>query len=317
MPRRVTMLAPAKINPWLAVLARRPDGYHEVDTCLCALELSDRLTLEPSVAGSIELELVGPAATSDVPADGQNLAMRALERALSLARARGAVGERDGVRLRLEKHVPSRAGLGGGSSDAAAAFVGFELLYGIDLGMEDRERELALLGSDCAFFAVAHASGLARCTGRGERVETLAPPAQPWFIVVVVPAVGTSTREVYGALDSLLSHRTAFPNVPLTVFREPASRARSRLFNDLEEAAARVLPDWTKWREALDSVGASHFRLSGSGSSFFGLFDEEEEARSVLARLLQAVAARGLTVRGSWLTRPSRRGVHPLEILLN
>ena len=120
MPRRVTLLAPAKINPWLAVGARRPDGYHEVDTCLCALELCDRLVIERTTTGRLELELSGPAATPDVPANRENLALRALERALALVRAREAVGERDGVALQLEKHVPSRAGLGGGSSDAAA-----------------------------------------------------------------------------------------------------------------------------------------------------------------------------------------------------
>jgi 4-diphosphocytidyl-2-C-methyl-D-erythritol kinase len=180
-----------------------------------------------------------------------------------------------------------------------------------------RAHELAQLGSDCAFFAAARSSGLARCTGRGERVESLPAPAPPWTIVVLVPALGTSTREVYAALDSPLSPRGASPTVPLAVFTEPASRARSRLFNDLEEAASRVLPEWTKWREALDSVGASHFRLSGSGSSFFGLFDEEEEARSMLVRLRHAVAARGLQVRGGWVTRPSGRGVQPIEILVD
>jgi 4-diphosphocytidyl-2-C-methyl-D-erythritol kinase len=165
----VALLAPAKINPWLAVRAKRPDGYHEVDTCLCALSLCDRLVLERSDTGRLELELAGPAATPDVPADESNLAARALARALALLRAKRVVGERDGARLRLEKHVPSRAGLGGGSSDAAAAFVGLELLYGADVGEATRTHELAELGSDCAFFAVARESGLARCTGRGER----------------------------------------------------------------------------------------------------------------------------------------------------
>ncbi len=310
----MTILAPAKINPWLAVLGRRPDGYHEVDTSLLALELHDRLCLERTTSGQIELDVHGPAASPDVPAGPANLAWRALEKALQGCRARG-LDAREGIRLELEKRIPSQAGLGGGSADAAAAWVGCELLFELDLGAAERERALAELGSDCVFFAAARETGLARCRGRGEQVEPLPALARDWWIAVLAPTSGASTRAVYAALASPLLAAPASPTVPLAAFHEPASRARSRLYNDLEEAASRVLPDWKGWRDALDSVDAGHFRLSGSGSSFFGLYDEEEEARDVLGRLVHATATRGLAIRGGWVTRPSRRGVRPTEIL--
>jgi 4-diphosphocytidyl-2-C-methyl-D-erythritol kinase len=131
--REVARLAPAKLNLFLEVLARRPDGFHEVDTLLVALDRGDalraRLGAQPAGGGQVALRLGGPAATPDVPSDRTNLAVRAAEGVLALAS-----GPPRSLWLELEKRVPSQAGLGGGSSDAVAAALASAELLGLSPG---------------------------------------------------------------------------------------------------------------------------------------------------------------------------------------
>src|SRR4030095_2897871 len=117
LPERVRARAPAKLNLELAVLGKRPDGYHEVDTLLLALDLADELELVRTSAAGVRVELAGPFASADIPADGSNLAARAAQQVLDLAGGQG------GIALRLTKNIPSGSGLGGGSADAAAAWI--------------------------------------------------------------------------------------------------------------------------------------------------------------------------------------------------
>ena len=307
LPGRVRALAPAKVNPTLAVLGRRPDGYHELATTIVALELGDRLELEPRAEEGVALELSGPEASEDVPRDGRNLAVRGAEAVLELARERGAPGAR-GLSLRLEKLVPSQAGLGGASSDAAAAVLAAEALLGLALDRAERLALLASLGSDCAFFAAAADTGAALCTGRGELVE---PRATPWpgaAVAILTPDVRCATGDVYRALGPALSGARGLPTVASAALESPVERARELFANDLEAAALRAVPGLAPWREALDASGAGHFRLSGSGSSFFGLYAARGAALEALARVSRELAARALVPRGAWITQPSGRG---------
>lgn len=306
---RVRVLAPAKVNPFLEVVGRRPDGYHEVDTLLCALALADRVTAERTHDGRIELEVAGPQASADVPRDPTNLAWRAAELVLAQGRARGALSAHDGVRIALEKNVPSGAGLGGGSSDAAAALFASQTVLEVPFTRAQEQAALAALGSDCVFFSAARESGLARCRGRGELVEPWPALSQPWHVALLTPREPASTRDVYAALHASLSPGESLPMLKPRSLDGTEAEARAALFNRLEEAALSAVPVLRMWRETLDRCGAGHFRLAGSGSSFFGLYASEDAARLDLELIVRAARERRLEWRGTWLTRVASHGV--------
>lgn len=301
----VRVRAPAKLNLWLDVLERRPDGYHEVDTGLVALEWADELRLRRTADGGVRFSVEGPAATPDVPRDASNLALRALHD------ARAALGAEGGMELVLVKHVPSRAGLGAGSADAAAALRACEEVMQRELAPERAIELLARLGSDCAFFRVASRTGFARCTGRGERVEPLEGPVRDWHAVVLVPDVGASTAAVYGALPRPLSAPVPTSTVRHRVLQLPEGAMRGMLANGLERAALNAVEGLVPWRELLDDHACAHFRLSGSGSSFFGLFRAGQDAERCRSDLATAARTRRMHPRALTVTRLAARGAVP------
>ena len=284
-PARVRVRAPAKVNLTLAVLGKRPDGFHEVDTWMLAIDLSDELELTRTREPGVRVELAGPFASADIPADATNLAARAAQAALDLA------GSREGLALRLVKHIPSGSGLGGGSADAAAAWMGASALLGLDPSSPAGEKALAALGSDCVFFWKAAKTGYARCLGRGERVELAPTPPSPRFISLVVPDVACPTGKVYAAFTG-----------------------RSGLANDLEPAALAAVPELRAWRKALDSCSGTRWQLSGSGSSFFAPHAEREAAQAALNAALRAFAKAGLRPRGAWVCGVPGRGAQILPV---
>lgn len=305
----VRALAPAKVNPYLEVLGRRDDGYHEIETTLLALELADRVDARASEAEGVVASVEGPFATADVPRDGRNLAVAAAAECLRIARER--FGRRGGLELALSKEIPSEAGLGGGSSDAAAALLASERALEIELDPREARGLLARLGSDCVFFREAATTGYARAHGRGERVEPLPAPPPSRMIVVIAPACRAPTAAVYRAFAAIPG--TARATAPasssaIDPLAAPLAAARGALFNALENAAISAVPELGAWRERLDASGAGHFRLCGSGSSFFGLFDDAGGAEDARARLLFDAAKARLGVRASWITRPARAG---------
>lgn len=305
----VHAFAPAKVNPWLEVLGPRPDGYHELVTLLLALELGDGVAVRRGERPGVALRVVGPYASSDVPRDGENLAARAAAAALERLVELGALApDEAGVEVELEKRVPSQAGLGGGSSDAAATLVAVEACFGRDLGDAWRRARLASFGSDCVFFENASTTGAALCKGRGEDVVALAAPSVEWTVALVTPSARCATAAVYGALGFPLSDPRALPTVPGALFAARPAEARAWLFNRLEGAALAMHPELAQWRGALDAAGAGHFRLAGSGASFFGLFDTRGEAESALEGIAVEARRWGLATRGSWVTRPARCG---------
>jgi 4-diphosphocytidyl-2-C-methyl-D-erythritol kinase len=305
----VRVLAPAKVNPWLEVHGRRDDGYHELDTVMLAIDLCDVVVARAVDRPGVRIAVDGPFASADVPRDATNLAAAAAQRVLSASIDAGVAPRERGLELRLTKNIPSRAGLGGGSSDAAAAWFAAERALEFSLTDESAERGLATLGSDCVFFRAARATGLARCTGRGERVAPW-PAAQPgWWLVVLAPALEAPTAAVYAALAGSLRKPAPAPTLRPDVFERSESDARSHLFNRLEDACFAVLPPLTSYRALLDACGASHFRLSGSGSSFFGLYRDRGRALGELAAIETACNQRGLACRGLWLVEPARSGV--------
>ena len=122
---------------------------------------------------------------------------------------------------------------------------------------------------------------------------------------LVTPVVPCPTGAIYGALEFPLSPQGRLPTVREELFSMAASEARTRLFNDLERAAAQAAPELARWRKILESSAAGHFRLSGSGSTFFGLFDDRAEAEATVDRIASAARAESLAIRGRWVVRPA------------
>ena len=208
----VRIEAPAKVNLDLIVHGRRPDGFHELTTTMVLVGVRDVLELGRARSAGVTCEVDGPCATEDVPTDARNLAVASLERGLAVLTATGPAPQ--GVHLRLTKNVPAGAGLGGGSSDAAAALLGLERLAGRELGPVVRASILADLGSDTVFFDAAGRTGAGLCTGRGERVRS-APSPSGWWAALLTPAVVVPTGPVFAALGA--AHWT--PGTPTTFGR--------------------------------------------------------------------------------------------------
>ena len=184
--RRLGIRTPAKVNLGLRVLSRRPDGYHTVRTLLAAVDLWDTLTFEPGGEG-LRLECDSPS----IPADQTNLVLR------SASRLEDLLGRRlPGARIRLRKRIPAGRGLGGGSSNAAAALVGLNRLFGLGLSRRVLHQVLTGVGMDAPFFLYG---GLALATGRGEHVFPLADVAE-LPLVLLIPEFGVSTPEAYRGL---------------------------------------------------------------------------------------------------------------------
>lgn len=247
--RTLTIEAYAKVNLGLRVLGRRPDGYHEIDTVLQNIDLCDRLILEAREDRKIALES-GP--DLEIPLE-ENLVYRAAQ----LVRER--VGFPRGVRIRLEKRIPAGAGLGGGSSDAAAVLAGLNVLFGLNLERENLMAWGAELGSDVPFFLMG---GRCRARGRGGILNRLADEHPPAHIVLLVPPFALETGEVYAAFDHLGSDASAESPYP----------------NDLEAAALELRPELVAYRTFLGRVSVP-FGLSGSGPTYYALFDDTCEAR--------------------------------------
>lgn len=258
----------AKVNLTLAVGEKRLDGYHEVVSVMQRVSLCDTLTAEQTREG-ITLTCSDPA----LPSGEENLAHRA---ASLFFRETGIVG---GAALTLEKRIPSQAGLGGGSSDAASALLALRKLYAPALSDTELETMAAALGSDVPFFIHG---GTQLATGRGEVLSPLPPLTDGWF-VIVKPTESFSTPAMYRRLDNLPPACT--PPLPPLQGGLPALAAG--LFNRFEAAIPAGSAVWDI-KARLAAYGALASLLSGSGSAVFGLFDTETAARAAVEALRPA-----------------------------
>lgn len=267
----LTLYAPAKVNLTLTVGDRRPDGYHDVSTVMQAVSLYDTLILTHGGAG-LTLTCTDPA----VPSDATNLVLRAAGRFFKETKL--PVPD---LHLHLRKRIPSQAGLGGGSSDAAAVLRALRTLYAPDISDGRLETLAARLGSDVPFFI---RGGTQLATGRGEVVSPLPPLTAGWF-VVVKPDEGYSTAEMYRRLDepgSVLVRNSRY--MQDAVAANNVHAVAVELHNSFE----RVVPKDSSLRtikDALRAQGALGTLLSGSGSAVFGLFDDQSAAAAAAEAL--------------------------------
>lgn len=265
----IRLLAPAKVNLRLKILAREETGYHQLETLFCALALADRLAVSREGTG-IDLAVVGAELG---PPEG-NLVYRAAAAFFAAARIAPA------VRIRLEKVIPAGAGLGGGSSDAAATLRALNALFYSPLEHSELLRIGARLGSDIPFFLCG--SPLALAWGRGERLLPL--PALPSLpALVIAPPFAISTAEAYGELARSRAARPPALEAGALDLRSLSSWQGivPLAENDFEPPTYARYPELDRLKGVLRDGGATLALLSGSGSALFALFPGEgERARS-------------------------------------
>ena len=256
MSDALRVLAHAKINLFLRILARESSGFHQIETAFALLELADELVVRRTAAG-VTLEVDGP----DLGPSEENLAVRAARMVLE------ATGNRFGVHIKLTKRIPVRAGLGGGSSDGAAALHAVNTLAGNAVPRHELLHFAAKLGADVAFFAGGAA--LAVAWGRGERQFRLpAPPSSP--VLLAVPSIQVATPDAYAWWDE--QNRTPPP--------------RGRLGgNDFETVVFGKRPDLRSLFERVAETGPVWVRLCGSGSAIAAVYKKETERENAVQRL--------------------------------
>jgi 4-diphosphocytidyl-2-C-methyl-D-erythritol kinase len=290
----VRVRAFAKINVTLKVLGRRPDGYHDLRTVFQSIALHDRLTFRLE-RGPFVIQCSDPR----VPTDRRNLVWQAAAR---VWRAAGRSGPLPGVRVTIDKRIPMQAGLGGGSSDAAATLRVLTRLWCPALPSDEMADIAATLGADVPYFL---AGGTALGVERGDRLFPLVD-AKPAWVVVARPDFGVSTPDAYRWLDERQGERSQ------------ARRAGGPYGdggNDLEGPVARRHPAIARLVRGLRRGGARWAAMSGSGSACFGLFDGVADARSAARRLASARCA--TLVTRTQTARQFVRASEPVQLALS
>jgi len=295
--------APAKLNLFLEVLERRPDGFHEIETLMVPISLFDTLWLRPTPHPGIRLQCVwapGLALTDAVsyaattlPAVEENLVYK------SLTRLAKAADVPHGADVFLVKRIPAAAGLGGASSDAAAALLAANAAWNLHWSRTQLQELAATLGSDIPFFFDGTA---AICRGRGEQVERLSAfPRLP--LVVVKPPVGLSTPAVYRGCQ-VTERPLGVQSLERFAARGDLSGLAGGMKNDLEAAARAQTPWIQNLHQVFNELNFIGHQMSGSGSSYFGLCRTTRQAR----RLAHIVRSRrvGRVMHAATFHRPQQ-----------
>lgn len=272
MSDALRVLAHAKINLFLRILARESSGFHQIETAFALLELADELVVRRTDSG-VMLEVEGP----NLGPSDENLAVRAARMVLD------ATGNRFGVAIKLTKRIPVQAGLGGGSSDGAAALHAVNALAGNAVPRHELHHFAAKLGADVAFFASGAALALA--WGRGERQFRMpAPPSMP--ALVAVPQIQVATPDAYAWWDE--QNRSPSPRGPVTLDADALSTWGSigRLGgNDFEPVVFGKYPELRSLYERVAATGPVWVRLCGSGSAVAAVYKKERERDDAVQRV--------------------------------
>ena len=258
------LTARAKVNWSLDILSKYPNGYHQMDMLMSNVSLSDELTFAPH--DSLMLTVEGG---NGIPIE-DNLVLKA---ARALQETAGYAG---GAEITLYKRIPHGAGLGGGSADAAAALIGINSLWKLDLTKEKLTGIAQTLGADVPFFLTG---GFARIGGFGELVTPL-PPLKEIPLVILQPCGPQSTKEVFALYDTLVKVFHPDTGAALSALQAGDFDAFARASgNVLQQALEPQLPQIPEALAALDACGALFTAMSGSGSAVFGAFADETAAR--------------------------------------
>lgn len=285
--RQARLDAPAKVNLFLRVLHRRSDGFHDLETLFQAVDLCDEVAVRPGGPG-VRLRLEGP----DLGPPGENLAFRAASAFLAAAGLEGA----EGVAVTLVKRIPAGAGLGGGSSDAAATLRCLDALWPGAVAPPELTGLAAGLGSDVPFFLGS--SGLALGKGRGE-IVTGVPPLPAADLVLVLPPVHVATGGAYAALATARGREGSGGRAHAVTGALPRSweEVAAMAENDFQDVVPRSHPEVAASLEALSRAGARPALLSGSGAACFGVFRDREESVAVAVALAAELGWPAVPVR--------------------
>jgi 4-diphosphocytidyl-2-C-methyl-D-erythritol kinase len=273
--------APAKVNLHLEVLAKRADGYHDIDSLMVAVSLYDTLYFKEETSGDLQFSCDHP----DLTTGPDNLVRRAADL------LRQHTGCRRGATIRLTKRIPLAAGLAGGSSDAAATLVGLNRLWRLGLCGRELAQLGSRIGSDIAFF---FATPAAWCTGRGEQVRPLRL-GKPLRFVLVCPDAGLSTADVYRGVTVPDEPRSG-DAIRMAVREGRVNEVGRGLFNRLQPVAERLCPAVAALARRLEGARSAGRLMSGSGTSLFALCRDHGEVLRV-ARRLRPKAEEGATPR--------------------
>jgi 4-diphosphocytidyl-2-C-methyl-D-erythritol kinase len=279
LPDAAEVPAPAKTNLFLRILAREEGGYHALETLFCALSLADTVAVRRGAPG-VRLHEAGGV---DTGPPERNLCVRAASRFYA------ALGEAPAIDIHLTKRIPSAAGLGGGSSDCAAALRALNALHGEPLDRAALLQMAIELGSDVPFFLCG--SSLALAWGRGERLLAL-PALPPRPVLVAHPGIAMPTADAFRRIaerrgGGYVPQARSIPADALRGWESVAALAE----NDFEEVVMEEIPILRDALEAMRAAGATVARMAGSGSSVFGVFTDDA-ARDAAAERVRALGMR-------------------------
>lgn len=268
---RISLKAPAKINLFLEILGKRNDGYHEIETVMQEIDLVDNLQFEETQEG-VKLKCND----KNIPSDENNLVCKAANLILN------ECGIKKGVLISLEKNIPVGAGLGGGSSDAAATLKALNLLWKIGLNDAELMGFAAKLGSDIPFFIKGKTS---LCSGRGEKITPIEVKNEMNYLIIF-PHINISTTTIYRNLKIDLTKKIIDVSFFLNALKHHKVAGISKLlFNRLEEVVFATYPDLLNVKMALGHFGFCGLSVSGSGSAFFGLCNDRHQAEAIKSKI--------------------------------
>ena len=267
----INLKAPAKVNLFLEILGKRDDGYHEIETIMQEIDLADNLQFEET-QGGVRLECNN----KNIPINQDNLVCKAANLILK------ECGIKKGVLISLEKNIPVGAGLGGGSSDAAATLKALNSLWGVGLNDGELMEFAAKLGSDIPFFINGKTS---LCCGRGEVISPVQVGIRMDYLILF-PRVHISTETIYKNLKIDLTKKRKDVSFFLDALKHSEVIGISKLlFNRLEEVIFATYPDLLQVKSALESFDFCGLSISGSGSAFFGLCNDRHQAEAIKSKV--------------------------------
>lgn len=287
--RSITVQTPAKLNLFLSIDHKRPDGFHDITSLMLSVGIYDTLVFTEEPSSEVELRVADanslfPQQTKlqncCIPSGEDNLVVRAIR----LLQAK--TGTHKGIRIQLLKRIPSEAGLGGGSSDAAATLFAANKLWQLGLTLNDLRDLASELGSDIPFFLTESSSAI--CRGRGEIIESVSIPHCLYF-VIVRPSSGLSTADVYrhcrvrthskNQVDQLVSHLASGQFHSLS----------SLILNDLQIPAEKLSSEILILKDFFAKQSVLGHMMSGSGTAYFGICHNRAQACQIAARLRSTV----------------------------
>ena len=267
----ISLKAPAKINLFLEILGKRDDGYHEIETIMQEIDLADNLQFEETQEG-VELECND----ENIPLNQDNLVCKAANLILK------ECGIKKGVLINLEKNIPVGAGLGGGSSDAAATLKALNLLWKVGLNDGELIEFAAKLGSDIPFFIKGKTS---LCSGRGEKISPVEVKSKIDYLIFF-PRVHISTETIYKNLKIDLTKKRKDVSFFLDALKHSeVADIGKLLFNRLEEVIFATYPDLLQVKRSLEIFDFCGLSISGSGSAFFGLCNDRHQAEAIKSKV--------------------------------